>query len=206
MSEVASSKAFECYAAGHIHKSKAEAEDCLLLAVGQEVRLRRAKKLVPEDLKAQVVAFRLANKRPAEPAPQRLSVVSPERGESPPEQLLLEAFNGSGFTEFDTEPSAGILYQQYNVQTDELIYRLDFAIIRKLPGHTIRIDVEVDGDAYHRDRALEDRRRDRALARKGWIVMRFMAKEVFADAGACVMDVVYCMSEAVHRLTGGRGT
>ncbi len=52
-----------------------------------------------------------------------------------------------------------------------------------------RIDVEVDGAAYHRD-ARADALRDQRLEAAGWKVLRFAAREVRADARACAQRVV----------------
>lgn len=51
-----------------------------------------------------------------------------------------------------------------------------------------RIDIEVDGAAYHRD-ARADAVRDRQLRDAGWRVVRFSAREVRRDPAACVRRV-----------------
>jgi hypothetical protein len=52
--------------------------------------------------------------------------------------------------------------------------RLDFAII----GRGKMINVEVDGESFHRLRAEQDRKRDRWLTSQGWTVMRYTARDV----------------------------
>ncbi len=60
-----------------------------------------------------------------------------------------------------------------------------------------RIDVEVDGAAYHRD-ARANAIRDRELREAGWEVLRFSAREVRADPEACVGRVTELLG-APHR-------
>ena len=63
---------------------------------------------------------------------------------------------------------------------------LDFALIK--PG--LRLDVEVDGETYHRDkqgnRVSEDIVRDQVLVADGWKVMRFWVYELREDLPGCV--------------------
>jgi len=55
-----------------------------------------------------------------------------------------------------------------------------------------RVVVELDGFAYHSGRAeyREDRRRDRELARQGYVVLRFTFEEVVRDPGIVVSAVL----------------
>lgn len=58
-------------------------------------------------------------------------------------------------------------------------YYLDFALVKQ------KVDIEIDG-AFHRDvigQWEHDRKRDYHLTQKGWLVLRFSAKEVFNDPG-----------------------
>lgn len=63
-----------------------------------------------------------------------------------------------------------------------------------------RIVVELDGFAYHSGRAeyREDRRRDRELARQGYVVLRFTFEDIMRDPGIVV--------RAVLAVLAGRGT
>lgn len=62
--------------------------------------------------------------------------------------------------------------------------RLDLAVV----SDTLKLDIEVDGAAYHRD-ARADVVRDRQLQDAGWQVLRFSAREVRRDLGACVEQI-----------------
>jgi very-short-patch-repair endonuclease len=58
----------------------------------------------------------------------------------------------------------------------------------------IRLVVEIDG-AYHRDRGPADARRDRALARAGYRVLRLDAELVLHDLDAAVARVRHAIAE-----------
>ena len=66
-------------------------------------------------------------------------------------------------------------------------YKLDLAI----PDE--RIDIEIDGEVYHRNpdggQALSDLRRDTRLASRGWRVKRFWVYELKSDLDRCVREV-----------------
>ncbi|WP_185972459.1 DUF559 domain-containing protein [Georgenia yuyongxinii] len=55
-----------------------------------------------------------------------------------------------------------------------------------------RIVVECDGFAYHsgRQEFREDRRRDRALAARGYVVLRFTYDEIRSSPGLVVEEVL----------------
>jgi len=66
---------------------------------------------------------------------------------------------------------------------------LDFALINE----NARINVEVDGEAYHRDATgmlrEEDRERDLTLTANGWRVIRFWVYELKDDMDGCIEKV-----------------
>ncbi|OQC42070.1 MAG: RecBCD enzyme subunit RecD [Acidobacteria bacterium ADurb.Bin051] len=68
-------------------------------------------------------------------------------------------------------------------------YRLDFALLEE----GVRLDVEVDGETYHREwdgaRARADVIRDRYLQALGWSVQRFWVYQLRADLAGCVEKV-----------------
>lgn len=70
---------------------------------------------------------------------------------------------------------------------------LDLAIVEK------KIDIEVDGQAYHRDRngcrKADDIHRDRQLHAAGWKVLRFWHHEVIENIAGCVEKVKRAMEE-----------
>jgi len=63
----------------------------------------------------------------------------------------------------------------------------------------MRLVVEVDG-GYHEERARADARRDRALERAGYRVLRLEAELVMGDLARAVR----CLSDEIERLRGGR--
>lgn len=77
---------------------------------------------------------------------------------------------------------------QLGVRTDDGHYRLDVAIV----ADDLKFAVELDGFAFHhatKEQVQRDKRRDRALTRSGWHVLRYTGSEVFADAKACIEDL-----------------
>ena len=65
------------------------------------------------------------------------------------------------------------------------IYIADFVLY---PDSTLPVAVEIDGHEYHKtkEQRLNDYRRERFFMKEGYIVIRFMASEVFVDAERCV--------------------
>ncbi len=66
---------------------------------------------------------------------------------------------------------------------------LDFALFTE----KMKLDVEVDGETYHRsgsgDRVSEDIRRDQALIANGWTILRFWVYELREDMDRCVEKI-----------------
>jgi very-short-patch-repair endonuclease len=66
---------------------------------------------------------------------------------------------------------------------------LDFALFKK----KLKLDVEVDGETYHRsgsgDRISDDIRRDQALVASGWNILRFWVYELREDLAGCVAKI-----------------
>lgn len=66
---------------------------------------------------------------------------------------------------------------------------LDFALF----SDEMKLDVEVDGETYHRsgsgDRVSDDIRRDQALIASGWTILRFWVYELREDMGRCVEKI-----------------
>ncbi|MBI4882233.1 MAG: DUF559 domain-containing protein [Planctomycetes bacterium] len=79
--------------------------------------------------------------------------------------------------------SAGLPYRQ---QYPTYGYYLDFALLKE----GLKLCVEVDGEAYHREstgeRRLADVYRDQVLKAANWKVMRFWVYELREDMGGCV--------------------
>lgn len=91
------------------------------------------------------------------------------------EPRLADAMQRAGF-EF---------YQQYRTCG----FYLDFAIIRD----GLKLDIEVDGETYHRgaegDRRTEDIRRDQTLKAAGWQVERFWVYELRENMEGCITRI-----------------
>ena len=68
-------------------------------------------------------------------------------------------------------------------------YYLDFALL----SETFRLDVEVDGEAYHRGgdghRLLDDLYRDHNLQAAGWRVLRFWVYQLREDLDGCIATI-----------------
>ena len=96
--------------------------------------------------------------------------------ESPWERKLYDALKSAGLDPTPQYPLAG--------------RRLDLAII----NGDVRLDVEVDGDTYHRDpdgfRKVSDYWRDHVIRSLGWRVRRFWVYQLREDMEACVERVL----------------
>ena len=91
---------------------------------------------------------------------------------SPAEEAMVAGFILAGLT-----PG-----QQHQIGA----HRVDFAFLNEL------LVVEVDGHAWHektQEQVQRDKARDRDLVGAGWCVVRFTAREVFADAVGCARQV-----------------
>lgn len=95
--------------------------------------------------------------------------------ESPWERRLFDALREVGIKPRPQHPLAG--------------RRLDLAVITD----NVRLDIEVDGDTYHRDRdgfrKMSDYWRDHCVTSLGWKVRRFWVYELRDDIDACVEKV-----------------
>lgn len=79
------------------------------------------------------------------------------------------------------------VHSQYPVTVQERTYRLDYLIV----GQTLRLAVELDGFAFHSDRAAftYDRLRQNDLAATGLTVLRFSYDAVRTDTARCVAQL-----------------
>lgn len=95
--------------------------------------------------------------------------------ESPWEEVLYDALILEGVRTISQYP----LYQ----------YRLDLAVLNS----EIPIDIEIDGEMWHRDidggRLLSDLKRDQHLIIHGWQVKRFWVYQLQNDLARCVQEV-----------------
>lgn len=91
------------------------------------------------------------------------------------EPALAEALRAAGLPFFQQYPAGG----RY----------LDFALMKS----TLKLNVEVDGETYHRSatggRVVQDIRRDQVLIADGWVVKRFWVYELREDMKRCVNEI-----------------
>ncbi len=82
-------------------------------------------------------------------------------------------------------------------------YRLDLAVVEG----EIKIDIEVDGEHFHKDwtgeRCWEDLNRDHHLTQRGWRVLRFWAVEVRDQRERCVERVLKVLGSLRSRVSDG---
>jgi very-short-patch-repair endonuclease len=101
---------------------------------------------------------------------------APNVFESPWEEILYLGLKARGIDPIPQFPIAG--------------RRLDLAVIQG----SIRIDVEVDGDQYHRDmngrRKSSDLWRDHQLKSLGWRVKRYWVYQLRENLDGCLDDII----------------
>jgi len=68
-------------------------------------------------------------------------------------------------------------------------YSLDFAIPE------LKIDIECDGEHYHKKGNPHDRKRNWALRNRGWKILRFRGKEIKANINDCIEKIKLIISE-----------
>ncbi len=75
----------------------------------------------------------------------------------------------------------------YLFEKNKCICRLDFAIFCNRGERAI----ECEGRAWHEryEDQLRDMERENYLASRGWIVLRFPAREIFKDIDECIVKV-----------------
>jgi hypothetical protein len=91
-------------------------------------------------------------------------------------------FSGDGDSDLWVHP---------RLRTEGRTYWVDFAIV----GPRRRLAIELDGHEFHErtpEQATADKARDRALLAAGWPVIRFTGREVNANPGECVDQVLHC--------------
>lgn len=120
--------------------------------------------------------------------------------ESPIEELFLAGLMAASFRNGDAiefceggllggrPPIRPSCFQQVRLGD----YRVDFYIIKPIPGGVTNIIVECDGHAFHTSKSdvAKDRRRDRYFSAAGYVVLRFTGSEIFADPYKCGYEVV----------------
>lgn len=120
--------------------------------------------------------------------------------ESPIEELFLSGLMAASFRHGDAMEfcEGGLLdgrapvrpscFQQVRLGD----YRVDFYIIKPVPGGIANIIVECDGHEYHtsKEHVARDRKRDRYFTAAGYVVLRFTGSEIFTDPYKCGYEVL----------------
>ncbi|MBP7831067.1 MAG: AAA family ATPase [Kiritimatiellae bacterium] len=109
-----------------------------------------------------------------------------------PEQLWEERFYSNAL-----RPAGISVYAQYPLGP----YKLDFAVLRE--NKTRKLDIEIDGEAFHKDDAGKRLRRDidrdiyvKAQGGGSWDVMRFWVYELREDMESCLKKVQQWINSA----------
>lgn len=68
-------------------------------------------------------------------------------------------------------------------------YILDFAIPE------LKIDIETDGEHYHKKGNAHDRKRNWALRNKGWKIIRFRGKDIKDNIDECIKTIKLIITE-----------
>jgi len=68
-------------------------------------------------------------------------------------------------------------------------YSLDFAVV------DLKIDIECDGEHYHKIGNSHDRKRNWALRNKGWKILRFRGKEIKENINECINKIKFYIGE-----------
>ena len=88
------------------------------------------------------------------------------------EEIMQEALEKEGIK----------VVSQYPIR-DRFGYILDFAI------PDLKIDIEVDGEAWHPEGNSRDRKRNWFLKNKGWTILRFKGDEIKNNVQECLEKV-----------------
>lgn len=175
------------------------AAERLAAAAGNKAEERRVRQEIETDRKIRAWARQEGRRIRDEQQAHLEAPQASELSESVLEERMLQAFVAtSHFTRVRVPAGVvvahgplGLLLQQLHVSTATRAYRLDFALVD--PGADLFLCVEVDGAAWHErtpEQGQRDRERDRKLTAAGWTVLRFLGREVFRNASACVHEVI----------------
>ena len=63
-------------------------------------------------------------------------------------------------------------------------YRIDFALIEQM------IIIECDGEAWHPEGNLHDKRRDGYFRSRGWTVLRFKGQQIKDNINECIRQIM----------------
>ena len=85
------------------------------------------------------------------------------------------------------------LKPQTPIETDKGVFKIDFIVIDENGGdNKFIIAIELDGHDFHEKTKLQvekDKKRERAIVRKGIYVLRFSGSEIIKDARGCIKEI-----------------
>lgn len=119
---------------------------------------------------------------------------------SPIEQIFLMEWKAA---RLDEKLNVNLCPQE-NIETEDGVYIVDFLIRpRAVSTAVIGIVIELDGHEFHektKGQVSKDKARERAIVRKGLVLLRFSGTEVVKNARGCVGEV----ADYVRNRVGGR--
>lgn len=68
-------------------------------------------------------------------------------------------------------------------------YILDFAIV------DLKIDIECDGEAWHKIGNSRDNKRNWVLRNMGWKILRFRGKQILENIDECIKEIKFNIDE-----------
>jgi very-short-patch-repair endonuclease len=71
-------------------------------------------------------------------------------------------------------------------------YQLDFAIV------DLKIDIEADGKHWHKKGNAHDRKRNWALRKQGWKILRFTCNEIKNEIDICITKIKECIKGRIE--------
>jgi very-short-patch-repair endonuclease len=83
------------------------------------------------------------------------------------------------------------LRPQDTLKVDGIAYSIDFVVQK--PDGKMKLAIELDGHDFHektKEQATRDRRRERAIIRHGFTILRFTGSEIFRNSRKCVEEVI----------------
>ena len=91
-----------------------------------------------------------------------------------------------------------LLTPQLEVTADMSTYKIDFGITK--PDHLAKLGVELDGHEFHEKtpaQAARDKKRERALIRDGFTILRFTGSEMVREPRKCLGEVIAVIEQTM---------
>ncbi|MGD8780450.1 MAG: DUF559 domain-containing protein [Ignavibacteria bacterium] len=85
------------------------------------------------------------------------------------------------------------LIPQESVKTDKGIFRIDFLIVPEdRSKNNFKVAIELDGHEFHEKSKKQveyDKKRERAIVKSGFTVLRFSGSEIFRNCKSCIDEI-----------------